>query len=120
MRYVHCRILKVSYNARVPQIVTDELDIPLKDIKGSSSRIAGLSGNTSKKSTISNTPPQVIFLCKQGNDSQVAASIFRRAMAEEKDKGKDIAGSSDDVIVRDVRGGLRAWSKHVDPSFPLY
>lgn len=46
------------------------------------------------------------IVCRLGNDSQTAADALRSV------KG--------DGIVKDVIGGLRAWSKQVDSEFPLY
>jgi adenylyltransferase/sulfurtransferase len=46
------------------------------------------------------------IVCRLGNDSQVAATALRQ--------------TSQSGAVFDVRGGLVAWSKHVDVSFPVY
>jgi len=45
-------------------------------------------------------------VCRLGNDSQIAAEALRR-----------IAGNT---VIKDMIGGLRAWSTNVDPNFPLY
>ncbi|WVQ84093.1 hypothetical protein IAT38_006238 [Cryptococcus sp. DSM 104549] len=52
---------------------------------------------------------ETIFICRRGNDSQIAADSLRQALA---------GGGS--VRVRDVRGGLHAWSRDVDKDFPVY
>lgn len=49
-------------------------------------------------------PGRAIFLCRRGNDSQIAAAALRQS-------GRDAT---------DVRGGLVAWSREIDPHFPLY
>ncbi|KAJ4487422.1 hypothetical protein C8R41DRAFT_767937 [Lentinula lateritia] len=54
------------------------------------------------------TPTYII--CRLGNDSQIAAEALRGL---ENNANKD-------RIVKDVVGGLRAWSKEVDPHFPIY
>ena len=46
------------------------------------------------------------IICRLGNDSQIAAESLRQV------KG---AG-----IVKDVIGGLKAWSKQVNPYLPQY
>jgi len=46
------------------------------------------------------------IICRLGNDSQIAAESLRQV------KGG--------VIVKDVIGGLKAWSKQVDPHLPQY
>jgi len=49
---------------------------------------------------------RVVFLCRRGNDSQVAAAKLRTVRPG--------------AVVQDVRGGLGAWSRHVDTKFPIY
>ncbi|KAJ3572552.1 hypothetical protein NP233_g3000 [Leucocoprinus birnbaumii] len=51
-----------------------------------------------------NTPTYI--LCRLGNDSQIAADALR--------------SSRPNCEIRDVIGGLRAWSKEIDPNFPIY
>ena len=46
------------------------------------------------------------IVCKLGNDSQIAAESLRR-----------VAGN---LIIKDIIGGIRAWSSQVDPQFPVY
>ncbi|KAG0702784.1 hypothetical protein DFH29DRAFT_989655 [Suillus ampliporus] len=49
---------------------------------------------------------QVFVVCRLGNDSQIAADAIRAI--------------DSDLIVKDVVGGLRAWSNEIDPTFPVY
>ncbi|OJA16471.1 hypothetical protein AZE42_06879 [Rhizopogon vesiculosus] len=49
---------------------------------------------------------QVFVVCRLGNDSQIAADA--------------ITAMDSDLIVKDVVGGLRAWSNEIDPTFPVY
>ncbi|XP_063545381.1 adenylyltransferase and sulfurtransferase MOCS3 isoform X2 [Cydia strobilella] len=51
---------------------------------------------------------QVTFICRRGNDSQIAAKLVLDALPD--DAGR----------IRDVVGGLHAWAKHVDHDFPVY
>ena len=48
---------------------------------------------------------EVVFICRRGQDSQIAAAALAKA-------GR--------LGVRDVIGGLEAWSREVDPTFPTY
>ncbi|KAH8094572.1 hypothetical protein BXZ70DRAFT_948062 [Cristinia sonorae] len=48
----------------------------------------------------------VYVVCRLGNDSQLAVDALR--------------GTAVQGIVKDLIGGLRAWAKDVDPSFPVY
>lgn len=51
---------------------------------------------------------EVVVVCRRGNDSQLAVEKLEEAW-----KGRG-------VKVRDVRGGLEAWAKTIDPTFPTY
>ena len=50
----------------------------------------------------------VYVICRQGNDSQLATVKLKEKLTEHS------------VDVKDIKGGLKAWSKHVDTSFPDY
>ena len=52
------------------------------------------------------------FICRLGNDSQVAARKFQEVKREGKMKKFEFKG--------DVKGGLKAWREEVDPEFPDY
>jgi len=48
----------------------------------------------------------IYVVCRLGNDSQIAADAVR--------------GQSGATVVMDLIGCLKAWTKYVDPSFPVY
>ncbi|XP_038220504.1 adenylyltransferase and sulfurtransferase MOCS3 [Zerene cesonia] len=52
---------------------------------------------------------QVTFICRRGNDSQIAAKRVLDVI-EDKHKNK----------IKDLTGGLHAWSKYIDHDFPVY
>lgn len=54
------------------------------------------------------SPVPVFVLCRQGNDSQRAVRMLQEKLLELP------------VELRDIEGGLRAWTRLVDSSFPLY
>ncbi|XP_037603467.1 adenylyltransferase and sulfurtransferase MOCS3 [Sebastes umbrosus] len=54
--------------------------------------------------------PPVYVICKLGNDSQKAVQVV------EKMSGSEV----DSVTVKDISGGLMAWAKRIDPTFPQY
>ncbi|KAJ6488683.1 hypothetical protein C8R47DRAFT_492054 [Mycena vitilis] len=54
------------------------------------------------------TTRETYLVCRLGNDSQIAARTLREARKE------------DGTVVKDVIGGLRAWARHVDSTFPVY
>ncbi|OCF38653.1 adenylyltransferase and sulfurtransferase [Kwoniella heveanensis CBS 569] len=76
--------LKGSTNIPLPSILKDPSIVPFK--------------------------AEVVFLCKRGNDSQLAAKAIRQVQSSSAKQGR----------IRDVRGGLLAWSRDVDPEFPVY
>jgi adenylyltransferase/sulfurtransferase len=63
-----------------------------------------------------NTATETVFVCRLGNDSQIAADVLS-AMGDtsSKDGEANIGGTSMDLI-----GGLRSWSRDVDAEFPIY
>ncbi|KAJ9111389.1 hypothetical protein QFC19_001157 [Naganishia cerealis] len=56
----------------------------------------------------------IFFLCRRGNDSLVSAIALRKALQEVDPE------NSRNWQIKDVIGGVRAWSKEVDPHFPVY
>ncbi|KAI9537556.1 Molybdenum cofactor synthesis protein 3 [Dissostichus eleginoides] len=54
--------------------------------------------------------PPVYVICKMGNDSQKAVQVM------EKMSGSEV----DSITVKDISGGLMAWAKRIDPTFPQY
>jgi adenylyltransferase/sulfurtransferase len=67
------------------------IDVPFPDILANPSSLHG---------------EEIIFICRRGNDSLVAARKLR--------------SSGFTGRVRDVKGGIEAWSRDVDQSFPSY
>uniref|UniRef100_A0A668SJ61 Adenylyltransferase and sulfurtransferase MOCS3 n=1 Tax=Oreochromis aureus TaxID=47969 RepID=A0A668SJ61_OREAU len=52
----------------------------------------------------------VYVMCKQGNDSQKAVQILEKMSGSEVDR----------VTVKDICGGLMAWARGIDRTFPQY
>lgn len=52
----------------------------------------------------------IYVICRRGNDSQIAT---KRLCA-------DLHEQNCDVVVKDVIGGLHAWTKQIDDQFPIY
>lgn len=84
--------------------------------------------SSSSSSASEPCPKEILLLCRQGNDSQIAAAALRKALAsptpadhEDDEKLPDIDGKDRlPLIIQDVRGGLAGWSRTVDPLFPMY
>lgn len=60
----------------------------------------------------SQNPGEIYFICRFGNDSQLAVRRFK----EQQEKDLDLSFT----CKGDIRGGLRAWREQVDPDFPDY
>ena len=54
---------------------------------------------------------ETYVLCRLGNDSQIAADALRLC---DRDSG------SGGLVIQDLIGGLTAWAREVDASFPVY
>ncbi|KZT19236.1 hypothetical protein NEOLEDRAFT_1078317 [Neolentinus lepideus HHB14362 ss-1] len=79
------------------------INIPLRELAADpSSSFSAIQGDGVK---------EVYVVCRLGNDSQIAASTLCERVALGKDHN---------VVVKDVIGGLRAWTRDVDPRFPIY
>ncbi|KAG9099973.1 Urmylation protein [Ceratobasidium sp. 370] len=63
-------------------------------------------------------PSKIFVVCRLGNDSRIAAHALRRTVLEQQDLSQADGHRSHQVV--DVIGGLRAWARDVDPSFPVY
>ncbi|KAF9473750.1 hypothetical protein BDN70DRAFT_885579 [Pholiota conissans] len=75
-------------------------NIPLKDILSQPGKILLECSNNE----------DLFLVCRLGNDSQIAAEVLRSAVS---------AGEST-VLVKDIIGGLRAWTSQIDQEFPIY
>jgi adenylyltransferase/sulfurtransferase len=71
------------------------LDVPLKELLSNPEAYVTDSSNDG-----------LYVVCRLGNDSQIAAESLRRV--------------TDNLIIKDIIGGVRAWSSQVDPQFPVY
>lgn len=61
---------------------------------------------------VTNENTEIYLICRLGNDSQIAANSLREYVQKNTAEKK--------FIIKDVIGGLRAWSRDVDPLFPVY
>lgn len=64
-------------------------------------------------------PTEIYFMCRRGNDSLISARALQSALDQNPDQATSGRGKND-WTVKDVKGGVRAWSRDVDPEFPLY
>lgn len=83
----------------------DADNYPIKIFTGQNERETDLVERIKQENTV-----PVYVICRRGNDSQIAA---KRLIA-------DLRESKSDVVVKDVIGGLHAWTKQIDDQFPIY
>lgn len=73
------------------------IHVPLQDIVNNpADHVSGVSA------------PETYVVCRLGNDSQIAAEALRSVHRDPS------------FVIKDLVGGLRAWSRDVDPHFPVY
>ena len=90
------------------------LDIPIQEVVANPEACLPPTPSPSPQPAADNTPPvpkaevETYVICRLGNDSQIAADALRSTNA--------CRGG----VVKDLIGGLRAWSRDVDPHFPVY
>ncbi|KAL8877188.1 MAG: hypothetical protein Q9198_004753 [Flavoplaca austrocitrina] len=100
--------------------IEDSINWPIQDIAKSSQNEDGSSENASPSPhplpqqgidwDEINVPPNArcaFMVCRRGNDSQLAATMLKRRK------------TGFDYIV-EIKGGLEAWRRDVDPTFPDY
>jgi adenylyltransferase/sulfurtransferase len=51
-------------------------------------------------------PLLVFVVCRRGNDSQLAV--------------RELKQKFDNIEIKDIRGGLHAWARHINTDFPVY
>ncbi|XP_022832375.1 adenylyltransferase and sulfurtransferase MOCS3 isoform X2 [Spodoptera litura] len=73
--------------------------------------IDGLRGSNLDKlvGQVEESQEAVIFICRRGNDSQIAAKLVLDRLPE-----------AHRCKVKDMTGGLHAWAEQVDNNFPVY
>lgn len=85
--------------------VPRSLNIPLKNIDEPDS-VGQIM--TILKEEAKQNPFPVYVVCRRGNDSQKAVLKLEKALQDQN------------VVVRDLEGGLHAWARKVDSDFPIY
>lgn len=83
------------------------LNVPIGDIDKATEDIRDRLANINSKS--------VFVMCRRGNDSQKAVQKLRRLLNPETD-----AGISEQIVIKDVIGGLHSWTANIDDQFPCY
>uniref|UniRef100_K7G8D4 Adenylyltransferase and sulfurtransferase MOCS3 n=1 Tax=Pelodiscus sinensis TaxID=13735 RepID=K7G8D4_PELSI len=118
---------KKLWDEQVPHILVDvrpqvEVDIcslahsvhvPLSKLEGQNEECLKYLGKRickEKQRTSSKTAFPVYVICKLGNDSQKAVRVLQELPDKE-------LGS---IVAKDIQGGLMAWARKIDPSFPQY
>lgn len=90
--------------------------VPFQDVRrNAASALARL------RDTLPDTTTHVAFVCRRGNDSLTAQHLLSSAILEEQRQGEETKSHpSAHITMKNVRGGLQAWSSDVDAAFPIY
>lgn len=83
-------------------------------MKGFDATEEGVTDNTSEHALYKRLKARsdpVYFICRHGNDSQLAAQELKSATEASAHGGR---------VVNDITGGLAAWRREVDAGFPDY
>ena len=81
----------------------NSVNIPLFDI-GKTEAIEKICDLVKEKQT-----DQLILVCRRGNDSQMAVKLLEKNLK-----------NNSELVIRDIIGGLQAWSDKIDNDFPKY
>ena len=81
----------------------NSVNIPLFDI-GKIEAIEKISDLVEEKQT-----DQLILVCRRGNDSQMAVKLLEKNLK-----------NNTELVIKDIIGGLQAWSDKIDNNFPKY
>nr|VZI43684.1 unnamed protein product [Spirometra erinaceieuropaei] len=110
----------------------DCLYIPLPELYRDSNLTQICSHIRNAQPPDSTKPYPVILICRRGNKSHSTANLLASALEDMLSRANlqsnpDLfaldngsVDSSVPIVVRDVAGGLQAWSEKIDPNFPQY
>ncbi len=98
----------VEFNiAHIPESVNLPLSLISQDPEESINQL-----EQKLKRTNASAGSQLYFICRLGNDSQVAVHKLRNTLRFHSHPEYEVKG--------DIKGGLAAWAQHVDSEFPDY
>ncbi|XP_024880813.1 adenylyltransferase and sulfurtransferase MOCS3 [Temnothorax curvispinosus] len=86
--------------------IQNSINIPLPQL--SKDYNLQLINDNIKKAQEDHHSVDLYLLCRRGNDSQKAAQYLKKMFTE------------DTLKIRDIIGGIHAWSNKIDPKFPKY
>jgi adenylyltransferase/sulfurtransferase len=128
--HVTCSQYNQVRNQREPHVLLDvrtakqfelcalpgAINIPLEELPTAFDRVQELSNHGQYT---------IYCLCRRGIASLEATRILQRAAKNKHHTTATITATTQqpekiDLVVRNIRGGLTAWRKDVDPSFPKY
>ncbi|KDQ59207.1 hypothetical protein JAAARDRAFT_33944 [Jaapia argillacea MUCL 33604] len=94
----------------------DSINIPLSILAADPSAI--LPSSSAGSDGLDSGPKAIYLVCRLGNDSQIAADAVRSSL----DRGLHDSSNSlaQNCVIQDLIGGLNAWARDVDDTFPVY
>ncbi|XP_050458229.1 adenylyltransferase and sulfurtransferase MOCS3 isoform X2 [Cataglyphis hispanica] len=84
----------------------DSINIPFTQL--SKDHNLNLIRNNVEKAQEEHCPVHIYILCRRGNDSQKAVQYLKKLF------------TNDTLRIRDIIGGIHAWSNKIDPKLPKY
>jgi adenylyltransferase and sulfurtransferase len=105
--------LQHSLNIPFSSLPTDHREQPTPASNNPFNQIlrTGTQPATTTTTTTTTTATPIYILCRYGNDSQLAVKTMKTWAHSH---------GQDSTHIRDIKGGLEAWRKEVDPRFPEY
>ena len=126
--YVICRNQLVRHRNRfsiymlLMRCAFSDADVPLAELLPHPMDVLDSLSLSPSLYTSDDSPPRtnnalvdLVLICRQGNDSQIAVSALLSVM-----QNPEQIEISRKIAIRDVRGGLYGWHRDVDPHFPVY
>ena len=92
--------------------INNSINVPWSTIRGDPAEAFQTLNKHIQDDGPSQDPGDIYFICRFGNDSQLAVQRFKEQ--QRKDLGLNL------MCKGDIRGGLKAWREQVDPEFPDY
>ena len=92
--------------------IKDSINVPWSTIRENPAEAFKSMNKYIQNDESSQSSSEICFVCRFGNDSQLAVRRFKEL--QQKDTGLNFTCKGD------IRGGLKAWREQVDPEFPDY
>ena len=90
----------------------NSINLPFSELSRDADAVIREFQDSSSVQSDTGATQSLYFVCRFGNDSQLAVQHFKRVQALENHKSY--------ANIYNIKGGLKAWREEVDPDFPDY